>query len=272
MRLISLNLNGLRASARRGFRDWLETARPDVLALQEVRCPPSDIPPEAVAGWHWTLAAGRLAGRNGVALLSAQAPSAVRVDLDGADEFADEGRYLEADFDLDGGGLTVASLYLPKGAVPQLSPAAQAKHERKLRFCQALSEQLAASLARAGRAGRQFTVLGDFNIARTPQDLHNNHSRQPLDGFLPDERDWLTGLIDQLDLVDVVRRLHPDQAGPYSWWSWRGQAWSLDRGWRIDYHLSTPGLAERARRADTERAASYEARLSDHAPVVVEYE
>ncbi|MDR1212783.1 MAG: exodeoxyribonuclease III [Propionibacteriaceae bacterium] len=271
MRLISLNLNGLRAAARRGFRDWLEEAQPDVLALQEVRCPPDQVPLEQVAGWHWTLDAGQLAGRNGVALLSAEAPSAVRIGLTGADEFQNEGRYLEADFERPEGGLTVASLYLPKGAVPQLSAAERAKHERKLRFCEALSGQLQASLARAARAGRQFTVLGDFNIARTAQDLYNNHSRQPLDGFLPDERDWLSGLL-EIGLVDVVRRLHPDQPGPYSWWSWRGQSWNLDRGWRIDYHLATPGLAERARQAWTQRASSYEARLSDHAPVVVEYE
>ncbi|MDR0416879.1 MAG: exodeoxyribonuclease III [Propionibacteriaceae bacterium] len=269
MRLAAFNVNGLRAAERRGVRAWLDAAQPDIVGLQEVRCPPEQVPPAAVAGYAWTYDAGTLAGRNGVALLSRTPPAAVR-GMDEAGEFAHEGRYIEADFDLPGERVTVASLYLPKGAVPSESPAAKAKHERKLRFCALFEAYVTAAAARATAAGRDFAVVGDFNIARTPQDLHNNRSRQPLDGFLPDERDWLTGLLDR-GLVDVVRRLHPDVPGPYSWWSWRGQAWALDRGWRIDYHLATPGLAERAAAGGTERSASYEARVSDHAPVVVDY-
>jgi exodeoxyribonuclease-3 len=270
MKLVTFNVNGIRAAERRGFRAWLDATEPDILALQEVRCPPGQIPPDVFTGYHLALDAGQLAGRNGVALLSRITPSAVRIGLEADREFADEGRYIEADYDLADQSLTVASLYLPKGAVPQDSPAAQAKFERKLRFCAALGNHLAARIERARTSGRAYTLLGDYNIARTPQDLYNNHSRTPLDGFLPEERAWLTAAL-ELGLVDVVRQLHPGEQGPYSWWSWRGASWTRDWGWRIDYHLSTPELAQRADFADTDRPVSYEARVSDHAPVVVVY-
>jgi exodeoxyribonuclease-3 len=271
MKIATFNVNGLRAADRRGFRPWLDRAAPDVVGLQEVRAPAELVPAAAIAGWHFAYDPGELAGRNGVALLSREAPSQVRVGLAGDDEFADEGRYIEADFDLGGGSVTVASLYLPKGAVPDDGAKEKAKYERKLRFCAALSGHVTAALARAAETGVPYTLIGDFNIARTPQDLYNNHSKKPLDGFLPEERAWLTAAL-ELGLVDVVRALHPDAQGPYSWWSWRGQSWTRDYGWRIDYHLTTPDLAARAVTGATDRPESYEARDSDHAPVIVEYE
>ena len=270
MKLVTFNVNGLRAADRRGFRAWLDGADPDVVALQEVRAPRDAVPPAAVEGWSFVYDPGRLAGRNGVALLSKAEPRDVRPGLDEDDEFGHEGRYLEADFDLEGREVTVACLYLPKGAVASESEAAAEKYARKLRFCAVLSAHVTTALARAARAGREFTLVGDFNIARTPQDLYNNKSKKPLDGFQPEERAWLTGALD-LGLVDVVRALHPDEQGPYSWWSWRGASWTRDYGWRIDYHLSTPGLAAAAVRGTTDKPPSYEARISDHAPVVVDY-
>jgi exodeoxyribonuclease-3 len=270
MRVATFNVNGLRAADRRGFRAWLDGAAPDVVALQEVRAPAEAVPPDAVADYHFAYDPGQLAGRNGVALLSAVAPSDVRVGLDGDTEFAHEGRYIEADFPLGGRSVTVASLYLPKGAVAVESPAGKAKYERKLRFCAALSAHIQGALARAAATDVPYTLIGDFNIARTPQDLSNNHSKKPLDGFQPEERDWLTGALG-LGLVDVVRALRPDEQGPYSWWSWRGQSWTRDYGWRIDYHLATPDLAAAATAGGTDRPESYEARVSDHAPVVVDY-
>ncbi len=271
MRLITFNVNGIRAADRRGFRDWLAGAQPDIVALQEVRCPPDQIPKNVFAGYHVAYDAGQLAGRNGVALLSRIEPRAIRVGLANDEEFATEGRYIEADYDIAGAELTVASLYLPKGAVPQDSLAAQAKFERKMRFCARLAEHMKSTLERAATSGRAYTVLGDYNIARTPQDLYNNHSKKPLDGYLPPERQWLTETLD-LGLTDVVRCLHPDAQGPYSWWSWRGASWQRDYGWRIDYHLSTPELASAAVFGATDRPETYESRVSDHAPVIVDYQ
>jgi len=271
MKLVTFNVNGIRAAERRGFRAWLDATQPDVLALQEVRCTPAQMPEGIFDGYHLALDSGQLAGRNGVALLSRTQPSDVRIGLDDAEEFADDGRFVEADYEINGQSVTVASLYLPKGAVPEESEAATAKFERKMRFCACLEAHMKASIARAQAAGRAYTVLGDYNIARTPQDLYNNHSKKPLDGYLPEEREWFTSALDGLGVVDVVRSLHPEAQGPYSWWSWRGGSWQRGYGWRIDYHLSTPDLAGRAVFGDTDKPESYEARVSDHAPVVVEY-
>jgi exodeoxyribonuclease-3 len=269
IRLATFNVNGLRAADRRGFRAWLEAADPDVVGLQEVRATPDLVPEAAIAGWHFAYDAGELAGRNGVALLSKTPPDAVRTGL-GAEEFEREGRYIEADFTLGARRFTMASLYLPKGAVPDDGVKEKAKYERKLRFCAALTAHLEKALARAAATGVPYTLVGDFNIARTPQDLYNNQSKKPLDGYLPEERAWLTSAL-ELGLADVVRSLHPDAQGPYSWWSWRGASWTRDMGWRIDYHLATPDLASTARSGGTDRPESYEARVSDHAPVIVEY-
>ncbi|MDR2931330.1 MAG: exodeoxyribonuclease III [Propionibacteriaceae bacterium] len=270
MKLVTFNVNGIRAADRRGFNDWLNASHPDVVALQEMRCSPDQIPPGVFDGYHVVHDLGQMAGRNGVALISRVEPSAVRVGLDDDDEFTHDGRYIEADYLIDGTKLTVASLYLPKGAVPTDSPAAQAKFERKMRFCDRLARHMSHAIDRAEADEASYTVLGDYNIARTPQDLYNNHSSKPLDGYLPEERQWLTQTLD-LGLTDVVRQLHPDDQGPYSWWSWRGASWQRGYGWRIDYHLTTGELAERAVFGDTDRPESYEARVSDHAPVVVEY-
>ena len=271
MKIVTFNVNGIRAAERRGFRNWLDATKPDILGLQEVRCKTEQIPDGVFSGYHVGFDSGQLAGRNGVALLSKTEPSAIRVGLDKAEEFANEGRYIEADYDIDGIALTVGCLYLPKGDVPGESEASTAKFERKMRFCACLGDNLTSRIAKAEKTGRAYTIIGDFNIARTAQDLYNNHSRVPLDGYLPEEREWLTQALD-LGLTDVVRQLHPDSQGPYSWWSWRGASWQRDYGWRIDYHLATPDLASRAIFGNTDRPSSYESRVSDHAPVVVIYQ
>ncbi|MDR0783103.1 MAG: exodeoxyribonuclease III [Propionibacteriaceae bacterium] len=279
MKLVTFNVNGIRAADRRGFRFWLEATQPDVLALQEVRCPVEALPEGIFDGYHLVYDPGQLAGRNGVALLSRTPPINTRIGLTADSEFAHEGRYIEADYEIGGMALTVASLYLPKGAVPEdrlgskaSEPAAGAsKYERKMRFCDTLAAHLVDGLARAQGAERAYTILGDYNIARTPLDLANNKSRVPLDGYLPEERDWLTKTL-EIGLVDVVRQLHGEVPGPYSWWSWRAGSWDRGTGWRIDYHLSSPDLAARATWGDTDKAKTYESRISDHAPVIVEYQ
>ncbi|WP_090596457.1 exodeoxyribonuclease III [Auraticoccus monumenti] len=266
MRVASANVNGVRAAVRRGLGDWLTDRAPDVVALQEVRCAPELVPP--LPGWHLSLDAGSRAGRNGVAVLSRERPSAVRTGI-GNVAFADEGRYLEVD--LDDAGLTVASLYLPKGDRAADGPRAEARQRRKLRFMASLARQLTGSRLAAARAGREFVVMGDFNIAHTELDLASWRTNRRSPGFLPEEREWFGSLLSPRRLVDVVRSLHPGESGPYSWWTWRGQAFANDTGWRIDYQLASPGLAARALRGGTDREPSYQARMSDHSPVLVDY-
>lgn len=291
MRVATHNVNGIRATLKRGFSDFWSTAGADVLCLQEVRCRVKDLPTEAFAGWHASLDAGQLAGRNGVAVLTRTPPKQVRslsgtyTQIDPAGlagearatsianrdlaPFANEGRYLEVD--LADSPLRVASLYLPKGAAWPYEPDSKEKYDRKMRFMKGLARLLTASRREAAQAGREFVVVGDFNIAHTEADLKNWRSNQKSEGFLPEEREWLGSLLGPRTLTDVIRSLHPEEAGPYSWWSWRGQAFANDTGWRIDYQLASPGLSKAASSAWVAREESYEARLSDHSPVLVDY-
>lgn len=305
LRVATVNVNGIRATQKRGFERWLAARDCDVVALQEVRCPVPMLPEGVFGDYHLAYDAGQLAGRNGVAVLTREAPTAIRcwgagalvrapgdahVELREAAEhdvlarelkaFATEGRYLEVD--LADHPLTVASLYLPKGGLPahlqdaaggngRDKPDGGAKYERKMRFLKGFARHLTRTRRAAAAQGREFLVMGDFNIAHTRLDVKNWRSNQKSEGFLPEERAWFDEVLSPRTLVDVVRSLHPDEEGPYSWWSWMGQSFAKDVGWRIDYHLATPALARSATSAVVDREASYEERMSDHAPVVVDY-
>ena len=271
MRVATFNVNGIRASSRRGFDVWLAERHCDVIGLQEVRCPADQLPLAAFGEYVLTYHEGNRAGRNGVALLTRVPPVAVRRGFGNA-AFDHDGRYLEADLDLPSGlRLRVGSLYLPKGGTPDGDTDDLARYRRKMRFMRSFRPYLTRARRTAQVAGREFLVMGDFNIAHTRQDLKNWRANQRSEGFLPEEREWFESLLSPRTLVDVVRRLHPHIDGPYSWWSWRGQSFGNDTGWRIDYQLATPALARVAVDGGTDRDPDYESRLSDHAPVVVDY-
>ncbi|MFB7668290.1 exodeoxyribonuclease III [Kitasatospora sp. NPDC056138] len=259
----SVNVNGIRAAAKKGFLEWLAATEADVVCLQEVRSEPEQLPAELrdLPGWHAVWAPAASKGRAGVAVLSRKAPERTAIGF-GSAEFDGSGRY--ADIDLP--GLTVASLYLPSGEV------GTERQDEKERFMAEFLVHLAELRARAAKDGREVVVCGDWNIAHQPADLKNWKANQKNAGFLPEERAWLTRVLEEVGYVDVVRRLHPDQDGPYSWWSYRGRAFDNDSGWRIDYQMTTPGLAERVTSARVERAATHAERWSDHAPVTVAYD
>lgn len=287
LRIATVNVNGIRAAQRRGFGEWLEKRDCDVVTLQEVRCPEDALPEGAFGDYAAAYDAGAIKGRNGVAVLTREPAVAVRRwSLPDPSRplpralrtHADEGRYIEAD--LADAPITVASLYLPKGGLPahlqdprrmREAPDGGAKYERKMSFLAGFARHLAASRKAAAAAGREFLLTGDLNIAHAPADVANWRRSNQVEGFLPEERAWLDAQLSPRTLVDVVRRLHPDAAGPYSWWSWLGQAYAKDAGWRIDYHLATPGLARTAVSAVVDREHAG-VRLSDHAPVIVDYD
>ncbi len=256
----TVNVNGLRAAARKGFVPWLSATSADVVCLQEVRAEPGQLPDEVRAplGWHAVHAPAAAKGRAGVSLLTRQEPERVRVGF-GSDRFDTSGRYVEADLP----GVTVASLYLPSGE------AGTERQEEKYAFMKEFEAHLADLRATAEAAGREVVVCGDWNIAHREADLRNWRANTRNAGFLPEERSWLGGLYDTLGYVDVVRALHPSQDGPYSWWSYRGRAFDNDSGWRIDLQVATPGIAARAVSAVVERAPGHAERWSDHAPVTV---
>ena len=302
-RVATFNVNGIRAAQRRGFEGWSQARACDVIALQEVRCPIAMLPPGVFGDYHLTYDPGTLAGRNGVAVLTREAPVAVRTwgapvlrrdpasDHEDLEEtvpgrvsrelrpFSTHGRYVEVD--LADRPVTIASLYLPKGGLPaelqkpgrmREAPDGGARFERKLSFMAGFARHIAA-VRRAARAqGRDFLLLGDLNIAHTPQDVANWRRNVRSEGFLPQEREWFSELVGPRRFIDVVRALHPQDQGPYSWWSWLGNAFANDTGWRIDYHLATPPLARTAVAAQTDREPSRDARLADHAAVVVDYD
>ncbi|MFG3660172.1 exodeoxyribonuclease III [Streptomyces sp. NPDC047706] len=260
----SVNVNGLRAAAKKGFVEWLAGTQADVLCLQEVRAEPQQLPVQVRApeGWHVVHAPAAAKGRAGVSLYTRSEPDAVRVGF-GSTEFDGSGRYVEADLP----GVTVASLYLPSGEV------GTGRQDEKVRFMGEFLAYLKGLRERAAADGREVVVCGDWNIAHQRADLRNWRGNTKNSGFLPEEREWLTAVFDPRagGYVDVVRALHPDAEGPYTWWSYRGRAFDNDSGWRIDYQAATPGLADRALKAYVERAATHGERWSDHAPVTVVY-
>ncbi|WP_309227666.1 MULTISPECIES: exodeoxyribonuclease III [unclassified Mycolicibacterium] len=258
----TINVNGIRAAVKQrstdnlGLLPWLKETETDVVCLQETRADDEQLTdalaPALADGWNLASAAPHVKGRNGVAVLSRHPIEAAR-RLD-SDEFEAHGRYLE----VDTAGVTVASVYVPTG---------EAETDRQLE-----KERFMATIAArmAELHTRDAVLCGDWNIAHTENDIKNWKGNLKKAGFLPSERAWLTELL-TTGWVDVVRVLHPDVAGPYSWWSWRGKAFDNDAGWRIDYHLASPTLAVRATSARVDRAELYALRWSDHSPVTVSY-
>ena len=263
MLLASVNVNGIRAAARRGGVDWLAASGADVLALQEVRAGTEQLAAALAGsvfeGWTVAHAPAEAAGRAGVAVVTGHPVLDVRTDL--GEEFAGSGRWVEADLEVSGRVVTVASVYVHTGE------AGTDRQDEKQRFLGALGARMEEWAAE----GRLAVVTGDLNIAHRAEDLKNWKGNRGKSGFLPEEQAHLDRWVSEHGFVDVQRRLHGPGPGPYTWWSWRGQAFDNDAGWRIDYHFASAPLAATAVRAEVGRAREYALRWSDHAPVLVEY-
>ena len=256
LRIISLNLNGIRSAWSKNVLPWAVSQNADIICLQELKAQLPDLSPEMRApdGMHAFYHCAEKKGYSGVGIWSRYKPDRVIEGFDGG-EFDAEGRYIQADF----GNLSVISLYLPSGSS---SPERQ---EAKFRFLDAFFPWM----LRLRAEGREIVLCGDWNIAHQEIDLKNWKSNQKNSGFLPEERAWLGRLFNEQGWVDVYRRLYPDTTGEaYTWWSNRGQAWAKNVGWRIDYQIATPGIAETAQQATVYKAE----RFSDHAPLIIDYE
>ncbi|HYY10440.1 MAG TPA: exodeoxyribonuclease III [Kineosporiaceae bacterium] len=264
----TVNVNGVRAAVRRGMGPWLAERAPDVLCLQEVRASDADLEASLGDGWHTVHEEASAKGRAGVAVATRTPPVAVRAGLPLADPHTPDaaydgtGRWVEADVPTGGGLLTVVSAYVHTGE------AGTPRQLEKEAFLEAAAVRLSALAA----DGRHVLLTGDLNVAHREADLKNWKGNLTKSGFLPQERAWFDRLLDGGEWVDVVRARCGEGPGPYSWWSWRGKAFDLDSGWRIDYQVASAGLAERAVKAEIDRAPSYAERWSDHAPVVVRYD
>jgi exodeoxyribonuclease III (xth) len=280
MRIATVNVNGIRAAARKGMSVWLEASAPDVLLLQEVRAD-EDAAAGLLPGYSTRTWPCRIKGRAGVAV-------AVREDgpvtigevrrgvaaSDTVEPDVDSGRWLEVDLGVegtpgsDGVGrhtLTVVSAYLHSGQL------GTEKMDQKYAHLALVDARMTELLESSESGGPQTVMAGDLNVVRSERDIKNwkpNHNR--VAGVLDEEiahlENWFSA-----GWVDVARSLAPDEQGPYTWWSQRGKAFDNDAGWRLDYQVATPRLAARALSAVVDRAASYDERWSDHAPLVIEY-
>ena len=256
MRIITANLNGIRSATNKGFLDWMHKQHADVVCVQELKAQATDLTremlqPDKLFGYfHYA----EKKGYSGVGLYSKKQPDQIIEGLGIADIDA-EGRYLQADF----GALSVVSLYLPSGS------SSEERQQAKFSFLDRFMPRLQA----LKDSGREVVLCGDWNIAHKEIDLKNWKGNLKNSGFLPEERAWMTQVLDEVGFVDVHRRLLPEATGEaYTWWSNRGQAYAKNVGWRIDYQLATPGVAANAKQA----AVYKEQRFSDHAPLIIDYD
>ena len=256
MRIVSINTNGIRSAAKKGFFDWLATTQADFVCIQETKAQPDDLAGDetfAPADYSAYFRSAVKKGYSGVAIYAKQRRDA-GLDTLGAADFDAEGRYLE----VRQGNLSVVSLYLPSGSS---GPERQASKDRFLEFFLPKLREWKAS-------GRDYVICGDWNIAHTRIDIKNWRSNQKNSGFLPHERAWLDSLFGEVGFVDGFRAKHPTLEGEaYSWWSNRGNAYANNVGWRIDYQIVTPSLASRI----TDAQVYKNVKFSDHAPVVIDY-
>jgi len=271
LRVASVNVNGIRAAARKGMLPWLETADVDVLTLQEVRGEATHLA-DALPGWHIVNDEALAKGRAGVAIAAREPIDIWRIEL-GDDTLDSRGRWVEADIDVAGEKVTIVSAYVHTGE------ADTEKQVAKYAFLDAME-------SRMPKLGELALITGDLNVGHRELDIRNWRGNVKKAGFLPRERayfDRFTGPEGEevvgtdgttgtgLGWVDVGRRWAGEVDGPYSWWSNRGKAFDTDTGWRIDYHLASPALAARVVDYRVVRAPSWDTRWSDHAPVVADY-
>lgn len=266
LRIATVNVNGLRAAYRKGMAEWLEPREVDILCMQEVRAPDDIVRQLIGEGWHILHAEAEAKGRAGVAIASRLEPVATRVGI-GDDYFATAGRWVEADYAVktatgENTTLTVVSAYVHSGEVD--TP----KQVDKYRFLDVMVNRLPELAKHSDHA----LVVGDLNVGHTEFDIKNWKGNTKRAGFLLEERAYFDRFFgEEIGWRDVHRGLAGAIDGPYTWWSQRGKAFDTDTGWRIDYHMATPGLADAAILAVVDRAASYDTRFSDHAPLVVDY-
>ena len=254
MRIITLNLNGVRSAATKGFFRWLPTQAADIVCVQELKAQVGDIKGEIASpdGYHSYFHCAETKGYSGVGIYARPQADNV-VEGVGVPEIDAEGRYLRADF----GPLSVISIYFPSGS--------SGEHRQAAKFF--FMDRFFPMLRKLADCGREIILCGDWNIAHKEIDLKNWRSNQKNSGFLPEERAWLSEVFQELGFVDIFRRIN-QQPEQYTWWSNRGQAWAKNVGWRIDYQVATPAIAARATTVSIYKTE----RFSDHSPLIIDYD
>ena len=264
LKITAVNVNGIRAAYRKGMADWITANAPDVILISEVRAPDEIVTDLLGPEWNIVHQACEIKGRAGVAIASRLPVRAARVGLGTEPEVpVDTGRWVEADLELPSGGLiTVVSAYIHSGT------AGTPKMDQKY----AHLDRVNTRMAELGASETPAMVGGDINIAHKEVDIKNWKGNLKSAGFLPEERAYLDRWFDEFGFADLGRQFGGEGPGPYTWWSNRGQAFTNDAGWRIDYQIANAALAPAARSVEVGRAASYDERWSDHAPLTAVYD
>ncbi len=270
MKIISINVNGIRAAARKGMFEWLQKVDADIICLQELKAQEHQLTDSIYhpKGYHRYLHAAEKKGYSGVGIYCKEKPRNLHVGLSAISDadWSDvdsEGRYIQADFN----GFSVASIYMPSGS---------SKEERQ-DFKYDMMARMEPVLQGMQRKRREFILCGDWNIAHKKVDIKNWRGNQKNSGFLPEERAWFDWLFndtdntrdDPLKFVDAFRVINENE-NEYTWWSNRGQAWTNNTGWRIDYHIVTSGLQDKI--IPNSDVIYKDERFSDHAPLIIEYD
>lgn len=282
MKIITANTNGIRAAARKGFFDWLNKQDADVVCIQETKAQVHQLEDPIFHPNHAFYHDAEKKGYSGVAIYSKQEPDEIIIGM-GNDEFDREGRYIEARY----GNLSVISLYMPSGSSKEerqqakyrcmhhFLPLTETRHHETMSQVEPesllgkpLEEVKSDFLIHSMKeSGRDYIICGDWNIAHKKEDIKNWKGNQKNSGFLPEERAWMDVLIDDYAFVDAFRELEqPEHA--YTWWSNRGQAYANNTGWRIDYHILSPGLKGKVIKTEIYK----DEKFSDHAPLIIDYD
>ena len=253
MKIVTANVNGIRAAGRKGFFEWIAKTQPHVVCIQETKAQIDQLTDELYhpEGYHCFYHDAEKKGYSGVALYCKHKPDKVIVGM-GNEEFDAEGRYIEANF----GNLTVISLYMPSGS------SKEERQQVKYRCMDHMMDKLSEMAA----SDRDYIICGDWNIAHKNEDIRNWKGNLKNSGFLPDERAWLDTLFDKMNFVDAFREIEQEEH-QYTWWSNRGQARANNVGWRIDYQILSPSLKGSVQSSEIYREQSF----SDHAPLIIDY-
>ncbi len=252
MKIISYNLNGIRAALKKDLIDWVKKENPDIFCVQETKSQEEQVPPEIFGdlGYHAYWHSAEKKGYSGVLTYTKEKAKKVVVGM-GMEKYDIEGRVLRTDFD----DFTLVNLYLPS------STSGAERHDYKMEFLSDFDSWTKTLLKKQ----KKVIILGDYNIVRLDIDIHNPTRKDKPPGFRPEERAWLQKWFDK-DFTDAYRHLHPDKEDEYSWWSYRSGARKNNKGWRIDYISVTPNLAERIKSV----RHGHEVTHSDHVAVVME--
>jgi len=250
-RIISYNVNGIRAAIKKGLIEWISAAAPDVLCIQETKAQPDQIPlfEFEIMGYRSYAHSAKKKGYSGVAIFTKNEPDHVEAGT-GIQKYDDEGRFLRLDF----GDVSVVSVYHPSGS---------SGDERQAFKMQWLFD-FQDYVTELRKTRPKLIISGDYNICHEVIDIHDPVRNAKISGFLPEEREWMTGFLNS-GFIDSFRHLNK-QPHNYSWWSYRANARANNKGWRIDYNMVTENMKEQIKRA----AILPQAMHSDHCPVLVE--